>query len=277
MKPELQRLEPLRREFAALVATDLIDGVGAARTAAKARAIDEGHRHHQKLIAKATERARNFGEQVLVELSEGEARPLDAFVTDVRSGIEAYLDLPPEAPQPDQRPLDAGILSWLAVRGLGGRSGTPGRSERCRARLDEWRLTETLAQTFGALGLDGWRGVDGVRTIVSQPAWRIDTREAGVAAAEIMRGWLDDEAACRFIGLNQEDGANWFDRDGFNELVDWTATVAAVRFKEIENYSEAVRSASSLADVERVAQLADELRAAADLTGYRASTSDNNG
>ena len=261
-------LEPLRAPFARLVS---------AETAGEADAIagagSEGHDREAEiaaLVGRLSEDARQLGKAVSELLREaGEPTPVAEFVDDLRAGVAIGLrlaaeEVPASLPAPDRATWLA-LLAWLASRGLGGGASVPDRGRRCRARLRDWRLDDSIAGGFRQLGRDesaAWRATEAVLAIQELPMWR----PGGASdAPAVLEAWLADEGVRRALHVHRYQDVEWFDGDAYGELVSWTTWVAAVRLVE---YPEAYpRTAEPM--LRWVARLGEDLRRASVEAGYR--------
>jgi hypothetical protein len=167
----------------------------------------------------------------------GRPTPVEDFRSDLLSGASWTIELArlPAArsmPRADEAVCLA-LLSWLAVRGLGGPPDVPDRNRRCRQRMRDWRLDEEIARSFGDIGRaepSGWRAARFIGAIQVLPMWS-PNRQA-MDAPSVLASWFADDDTRDALLVRAEGGAERFDAKAYDELVGWTTWVAAVRLAE---------------------------------------------
>ena len=164
--------------------------------------------------------------------------PVEHFVSDLDGGLSLAVRFSSDPgarslPRPDSD-LWLMLLGWLALRGLGGPSGTPDRNLRCRERMRDWGLDALIAAAFRQLGrtdAGAKRGTEAVAAILTMPMWSPNRPTADVSA--VLASWLGNEDARSAMGIHRpQRQVDRYDSEAFRELVAWTTWVAAIRLAE---------------------------------------------
>jgi glycosidase len=177
---------------------------------------------------------------------------------------EARAVLPTLAsPGVDARPVWGAVLAWCALESLG-RLRDPAQPERTAAQLfDVLRLREPMAAAFGALGIEGeqrWRAAARVRAAFAHAA-SVPGAETVAGRSTSVSSWMLDPDVAWVIGVHDDRGTRYLDKEAFEQLVWWMALRPLLALAgEPRPNPAAVRS------LER--QISARLRAAA-AAGYR--------
>jgi len=159
----------------------------------------------------------------------------------------------------------ATVIAWCAMDALG-KLRAPIDSDRAAAELfDALRLREPMAESFGALGMEGeerWRAAARVRAAFAHAQWSPGVKiTAGRPAAPY--SWLHDPDVAWLIGVHGYQGISYFNRESFERLLWWMALRALLEI-----------ATSPTPDPEKVRELEQALQArmrAAELAGYKVS------
>jgi hypothetical protein len=189
----------------------------------------------QQLIGEA----REFGRAVHESGAEdGPLTSVEHFVSNLDDGLTMAIqfssDADARALPPPSRDLWLTLLAWLALRSLGGPSGTPDRNLRCRQRMHDWGLDEIVVASFRQIGRTetaARHATDAIAAILVLPMWSPNRPTADASA--VLASWLENDDALRSIGIHRpRDSGDRYDLEAFEELVTWTTWVAAVRLAE---------------------------------------------
>jgi hypothetical protein len=176
----------------------------------------------------------------------------EAVAREVRSELEALLQLTSRASdqpvarvQPEElaareylrRALlaDPGVwdnlLGWLFTHSLGKVITTDGWEDASRSGIDEWLLGKILAGTYRDLHLDetiAWRTVRLVKVLVAQQGCFEETAVEEKQAYRIAEELLRDDDAHQFLGVNRYQGALYFNREAFDQLLERLLMITAI-------------------------------------------------
>ncbi len=145
---------------------------------------------------------------------------------DVEAGMDrlaAHLDGHPEA--------WAGLHCWLFTHILGKVTGDAGFAAKSRSWLDEWLLSKLVAGALQDLGLDeeaAWWAVGTIKILNSHQGWHQGLIPGKGSAYSILTSWLRDSEVQRFLQINRYQGVLWFNREAFEQLLDWMLSLAAI-------------------------------------------------
>ncbi len=125
----------------------------------------------------------------------------------------------------------ASLLCWLFTHSLGKVTGLTGFAQQSRSWLDEWLLGKLLVGALQDLGLDeeaAWWAVRTVKILISHQRWFEGLFPKHAAAYPLLTAWLKDGEVQRFLQINRYQGVLWFNREAFEQLLDWMMTLAVV-------------------------------------------------
>ena len=197
----------------------------------------------------------------------GDMAPLAA---EIRARIEMALCLPvllseEEAdlllPVEGKAAAWALLFGWLCVHDLGKAGPGVNSAEEGRGWLDEWHFGRLLAGVLREFGLDEHAAdyaVTMVKALTTHQRWY---QQSGGRRQEIIATLLADPDVQRVVQMNRYQGALWFNKEAFEQLLQWldlTSTLLARADGEPEE---------ALADRHA---LITELRAAAEEAAYQA-------
>ncbi|MDH7560294.1 MAG: alpha-amylase family glycosyl hydrolase [bacterium] len=123
------------------------------------------------------------------------------------------------------------LLSWLAVREVGRLCGEGDVAMRSRSFIDDWLLGKEIVATFQQMGFATARAEEGllmVKILTSHQRWWSDTMPRRGRAHSIMRRLFADEEVQPRLGVNRYQDVLWFNKERFEELVQWLVVIAAV-------------------------------------------------
>jgi hypothetical protein len=167
----------------------------------------------------------------------GRPTRVEDFRSDLLSGVSWTIQLARLPAARSLPPADEAIclalLSWLAVRGLGGPPDVPDRNRRCRQRMRVWGLDEEIASSFGDIGRvepAARRAARFIGAIQALPMWS-PNRQA-IDAPSVLASWFADDDIRHALRVRAGAGAEPFDAEAYDELLAWTTWVAAVRLAE---------------------------------------------
>jgi hypothetical protein len=123
------------------------------------------------------------------------------------------------------------LLAWLFTHALGKIVDPEEAAAQSRSWIDEWLLGKIVAGTLQDLGLDegaAWWSVGVVKILVSHQDWFASQAPANERAYRILTSWLRDGEVQQFLQVNRHGGVLWFNRESFDQLLQWMLTIAAV-------------------------------------------------
>ncbi len=120
-------------------------------------------------------------------------------------------------------------LSWLFVHALGRVVDEADFEQQSRTWIDEWLLNKIITGALGDFGLNevaAWRAVTLVKILTTHQRWFVSAKEK--QAHQLLGGWLQDGDVQQFVQVNRYQGALWFNKESFEELLWWMMWVAVV-------------------------------------------------
>jgi hypothetical protein len=152
------------------------------------------------------------------------------------------------------------LAAWSALEPLGGLAPKAIVGPTSRAWFDELRFGPVLAGSLRGAGLDeseAWSAAERVRALLALPRpSNVAARSNAERARRLVGAWLDHPDVRPLIRVNRHEGVEWFGRDEWRELVDWSLLLDQI------DEGETSLPARSKA-------VAEALLAAADSSGYR--------
>jgi len=166
----------------------------------------------------------------------------------------------------DSDPRRFCILSvWSFVHRLGRlREGDQWR-ELSRSWIDEWRFGDVIARGLACLGEsepDAWKSVAEAKLLTLHQAWFVRGK-GELTAGSVLEGLLSDETVRQFLQFNRFQETLWFNKEAFEELMDWLLCVAAVEI------SASVPEDRVAAKIDEAFAVIRRLDKAMGLSGYR--------
>ena len=96
--------------------------------------------------------------------------------------------------------------------------------------VDDLGLAAVLVDSARRLGLDegeAWRTVEGIRGLLTAPAWFAPgARGRAATAGSLVAAWLSDDAVGRFMQVNVYRDVRWFSKEAFQRFTAWNAILA---------------------------------------------------
>jgi hypothetical protein len=105
--------------------------------------------------------------------------------------------------------------------------GEAGYEQQSRSWIDEWLLGKIVAGVLGDLGLDeaaAWRAIAVVKLVTAHQRWSVAKRPH-----QVLEGLLQDDEVQQFMQVNRYQDVLWFNKEAFEELLEWLLLVAAVQ------------------------------------------------
>jgi glycosidase len=154
------------------------------------------------------------------------------------------------------------LVTWSVLEPLGGLASNAMVGPTSRAWFDELRLSAVVAATLRNAGIDeagAWSAAERVRLLIAsaRPS-NVGGRGAAAIRRRLVDAWFGQAELRAFLRVNVWDGAEWFGRDEWRELLDWVLLLDALDSD----------AASLRPKVELILSLAD----AGDRAGYRVDT-----
>jgi glycosidase len=142
-------------------------------------------------------------------------------------------------------PTFGAALGWVFTHALGSVADPRDGAGQSRTWLDEWLLGRSIARVLRELGAneaDADRFVSAVKVAVAEQAWHAETPLDG---GRLVSRLLADDEARRFMGVNRYQGVLWFNKERFDELLDWLQLAATLQ--QAENLAACERLGAKLA------------------------------
>lgn len=130
------------------------------------------------------------------------------------------------------------LLGMMAIDGLDGlirRNPTVEGStvpEAGREWITRLMFGKVIADTLVGLGVDpigARRSVDLIKVLAVGAGVELSRASAPRRAESILRRWLEDETASRYLLVHEYDGVSWFNKEVYEDLVWWTCVWDVVR------------------------------------------------
>jgi glycosidase len=158
------------------------------------------------------------------------------------------------------------LAGWLLTAPLGRLApGDPVATSR--AWFDELRLEQPLVAGLRSTGVDeggAWSASARVRLLLDLPRpSTVGGRSRPESARRLVTAWLDRPDLRGFLGVNRWDGVEWFSREKWRELLDWSLLLDELVSTDAAQAARSRAVVVALADAgERSAYRLDSLLAA---------------
>jgi glycosidase len=119
----------------------------------------------------------------------------------------------------------AALDAWAVLAELGSLPPGADVSATSRAWFEELRLAPVLAAALRGYGLDeatSWGVVERVRALLSLQVAASVRGPVAARPGRVLAAWLERPALRTFLRINAWDGAEYVNREAFEELVAWT-------------------------------------------------------
>jgi len=119
-------------------------------------------------------------------------------------------------------------LAWLTVCDLGKVRSDRGYEQQGAAWMDEWLLGSVISQTFQSLGCDAEsarREADLVKILVSHRQVLGSPQQKERIQPDLRSLFFEPEVQ-QFLEFNWYDGILWFNKERFEELMEWLLLVS---------------------------------------------------
>jgi glycosidase len=188
-----------------------------------------------------SERAHEFAERALPFLQQAQifanaehspddvAGATERMATGVLDHLGARTETADEPQALETNPELRVLGGWLAVSQIGQPSTSADAGNRGAQWIDEWFLSETLADTFVLLGADRARAErEAVLVRVLTAHQDIADTFDGVRQFEGVVEMLDDPAVRRFLHTHTSQSTEWYRAEALQELLEWLALIERV-------------------------------------------------
>jgi hypothetical protein len=155
------------------------------------------------------------------------------------------------------------LLTWVLVHALGKIMGEAGFEQQSRSWIDEWLLGKIVAGVLRDLELDeaaAWRAVTIVKLLTAHQSWFVAKRPH-----QVLEQLLQDDEVQQFMQVNRYQDVLWFNKEAFEELLEWLLLAAAVQLSADPGHTlnEAAKEIAACRGVTR------KLRRAEKKSGYQ--------
>jgi hypothetical protein len=162
-------------------------------------------------------------------------------------------------------PWHRGVLAgWAIFEALGRLAPTAMTGPTSRAWFDELRLESVVATALAGAGLNqaaAAAAAGRIRTLLALPRpSNVGGQSPAERARRLVDAWLVHPDVLAFLRVNRWEGVDWFGRDEWRELLDWTLLLDAIDSTDGEDIAQTGRLIASLADTgERAGYRLDRL------------------
>jgi hypothetical protein len=163
----------------------------------------------------------------------------------------------------------AALRVWTLLSPLGSLPAGAAVGPTSRAWYEELRLASVVADALRGRGLDegaAWWAAERVHTLLDLPLPSSLGGPAATLPARLVDAWLAHPAVRPFIRVNAWDGAEWFHRESWDELLAWVERLERVLTPPGERARRPVGRAALLRTLAETAEASgyrvDRLRAA---------------
>ncbi|MDZ7260713.1 MAG: alpha-amylase family glycosyl hydrolase, partial [candidate division KSB1 bacterium] len=221
------------------------------------QATKDNGRLDEKLMIEIEEKLSQFLHQ-LKQFSEGFGNE-EALVEELRHKLEAILQLPVlkerfpcpssqkyksllkqiEATLVDELFTWGCLLGWLFVHSLGKIITEKQYQQQSRAWIDEWLLGKIIVGALKDFGLEEARAGHALAVIkifTSHQRW-FDLKTT--RTYQVLESLLRDSEVQGFLQVNRYQDILWFNKESFDQLLDWMLLVAVIDATTVSNGSEA--------------------------------------
>lgn len=219
----------------------------------------------QRLIdARVTKADDRLDEKVMVEIEGKMSRLLpqlkhfsegsgddEVLAKEVRHKLEAILQLPilenrfpfPESPKyqaaskhikailEDDMFVWGSLLSWLFVHSVGKTISEKEYEQRSRSWIDQWLFGKIIAgalQDFGLEETSAWHAVAVIKVLTSHQRWFDLQAPKKVQTYKVLESLLKDNELQQLLQVNRYQGVLWFNKESFEQLLDWMLLLAVI-------------------------------------------------
>jgi hypothetical protein len=144
-------------------------------------------------------------------------------------------------------PLWSAVVAWAALESIGLAQDAASPCECAVAVFDVLRLREAIAEAMAKLGMHGedrWRSVARIRASFAHASW-CPAPDAISRRAPVL-SWEHDPDVAWILGVHEHEGARYFNKESFEQLVWWSALPALLELAE--NAVGPAMTSSKLAD-----------------------------
>jgi glycosidase len=241
-------LQPVHQRYRALVNADIfrrIGGVpGQPESVKLADEIEQKITQLLQEIVDITSAGTPAAPGTGVDAAPDAAHIAPVIARDVRRKLEALWRLANlESPSPlpdavveilhDRLDGDRGawytLSGWLFTHTLGRAVSEQGVAQISRSWIDEWLLGRIIASALQDLGLEegsAWWAVTTIKILTTHQRWfEIHDIEEG-RPYRVLQSWLQDSEVQRFMQVNRYQDVLWFNKEAFEQLLDWMLMAA---------------------------------------------------
>jgi glycosidase len=131
------------------------------------------------------------------------------------------------------------LEAWSVLEPLGRLAIGTMAGPTSRALFDELRLGPVLAAGLRERDLDeaaAWQVVERLRVLLALPRpSNVGGRSAADRARRLVQAWFAHPDVRGFLGVNTWEGIEWFGREAWRDLLDWTLLLDAVDGKPVRS------------------------------------------
>jgi len=124
------------------------------------------------------------------------------------------------------------LVGWAVLEPLGGLAPGATTGPTSRAWFDELRLAPVVAAVLREAGLDegeAWRAAERLRALLAVPRpATVGGRTPRERVRRLVEAWLDHPDVRPLIRVNLWEGTEWFGREEWRELIEWTRLLDVV-------------------------------------------------
>ena len=123
------------------------------------------------------------------------------------------------------------LYGWVFVRSLGKMLDEADFATVSRTWIDEWLLGGIIAIALREFGVEegaARRAVDVIKVLTTHQAWFDAEAKVAQRPVQVLEALLADDDAKRFLSVNLYNGAEWYNKESFEELLAWLLLEEAV-------------------------------------------------
>jgi hypothetical protein len=130
---------------------------------------------------------------------------------------------------PDDIGARAASLAWVCVHALGKVNSEPGFEQRSRSWIDEWKLGKVIVDALREMGQDDAGAAQLlalVKWMTSHQRWYAEPAAVGNHPRAVLEALLSDPDVQQFLHINRYRDVLWFNKESFDQLLDWLMLLA---------------------------------------------------
>ncbi|MFO7889965.1 MAG: alpha-amylase, partial [bacterium] len=123
------------------------------------------------------------------------------------------------------------IISWVFIHAIGKIAEVKSYKEQSRAWIDEWRLGKVISEAVENLETDKTNSqklIQIIKILTTHQRWFDPHQSKSLNPYYILENLLNDNDVQQFLGINRYQGVLWFQKERYEELLDWMLIIAVI-------------------------------------------------